>query len=526
MWVWMKGDSTNNLFSAVYGTKNVAASLNNPDGIYEGCEWKDKNGDFWLFGGVNGFNYENNSLWKYDINSNNWTWKAGANYNGGMAVYGTKGVPSVNNTPGARGWGIQCWVDTSGSLWLFGGYGMDANGVQGCLNDLWKFDITTSEWTWMSGSKYKCSPGNSGTKGVSSPLNMPRARNESNCTWVDKGNLWLYGGLDSVWNSLNDLWKYNISTNEWTWVWGSVNNNVAPNFGVKGMVSPTNDPGGRFSYTKYNDGAGNFYFLGNGISYPNSLLNDVWKYSLTNNDWTWMAGVNTVYYMGQYTIKCDTVAGDMPASKYEMRASWQHPSGLYFFGGIGNVSQYAVQNDLWHYNPKNNLYTWVSGGDSNDPFVYGRYGTKGTPSNSNIPSARTGSSAWTDNSGDLWLYGGLFWDTIGMNNWKFKNDLWKYSPNEDCIKSPITTNTTSQDILFDESIKIYPNPTKNKLNISFNDDHQRTITIMNVLGEDVLILIVKNKDITLETELLQNGLYFLEINKGSKLSVHKIIIHK
>ena len=49
---------------------------------------------------------------------------------------------------------------------------------------------------------------------------------------------------------------------------------------------------------------------------------------------------------------------------------------------------------------------------------------------------------------------------------------------------------------------------------------------MNVLGEDVLILIVKNKDITLETELLQNGLYFLEINKGSKLSVHKIIIHK
>ena len=43
--------------------------------------------------------------------------------------------------------------------------------------------------------------------------------------WKDSnGNLWLFGGqgfdANSNWNSLNDLWKFNPSTNQWAWMGG------------------------------------------------------------------------------------------------------------------------------------------------------------------------------------------------------------------------------------------------------------------------------------------------------------------
>ncbi len=37
-------------------------------------------------------------------------------------------------------------------LWLFGGFGIDSTGESGLLNDLWEFNPSTLEWTWMGGS--------------------------------------------------------------------------------------------------------------------------------------------------------------------------------------------------------------------------------------------------------------------------------------------------------------------------------------------------------------------------------------
>jgi len=44
------------------------------------------------------------------------------------------------------------WTDSNGNFWLFGGYGFDSGGNYGSLNDLWEFNPTTNEWTWMGGS--------------------------------------------------------------------------------------------------------------------------------------------------------------------------------------------------------------------------------------------------------------------------------------------------------------------------------------------------------------------------------------
>ena len=56
---------------------------------------------------------------------------------GNAGVYGTQGIASVSNTPGARSDAVS-WTDNAGDLWLFGGRQQDSNG-DGMLNDLWRY---------------------------------------------------------------------------------------------------------------------------------------------------------------------------------------------------------------------------------------------------------------------------------------------------------------------------------------------------------------------------------------------------
>ena len=69
-----------------------------------------------------------NDLWKYS--NGEWTWISGINIIDVVGLYGIKGFPSTSNYPGAResmGFGI----DTSGSIWIFGGFGFDSAHNQG-----------------------------------------------------------------------------------------------------------------------------------------------------------------------------------------------------------------------------------------------------------------------------------------------------------------------------------------------------------------------------------------------------------
>jgi hypothetical protein len=134
-----------------------------------------------------------------------WAWMGGSSslgFNSGRAgVYGTLGASSPTNIPGGREQSAS-WKDASGNMWLFGGYGYDANGTGGQLNDLWKFDSTkgtSGEWTWMSGSTTTPpgisasfpygEPGVYGTLGKASPDNTPGGR-EQTVSWKDaSGNL-------------------------------------------------------------------------------------------------------------------------------------------------------------------------------------------------------------------------------------------------------------------------------------------------------------------------------------------------
>jgi N-acetylneuraminic acid mutarotase len=145
---------------------------------------------------------------------------------GQPGVYGTQGQPSAANIPGGR-LGAVSWTDKEGNFWLFGGGGLDSAETFGFLNDLWEFDPSTKEWTWVSGSNTIAAfnggqPGIYGQQGTPAATNIPGGRSGA-LGWTDtNGNLWLFGGagFDAADRNgnLNDLWEFSRSTREWTWV--------------------------------------------------------------------------------------------------------------------------------------------------------------------------------------------------------------------------------------------------------------------------------------------------------------------
>jgi N-acetylneuraminic acid mutarotase len=357
---------------------------------------------------------------------NEWAWVNGPSTPTNNGVYGTLGVAAASNFPGGRQTPTT-WTDTSGNLWLFGGFGLDSVGSVLPMNDLWRFGA--GQWTWMGGSNSGGHGGTYGTLGVPAMSNIPGARSEA-VGWTDAaGNFWLFGGngFDSAGDegSLNDLWKY--SAGEWTWMGGSDLTVQQGIYGMLGVPSANNIPGSRFGAVSWIDSAGNFWLFG-GISIDSNgragQLNDLWKY--TNGEWTWESGSNVVDQEGTYGTQGTPAPGNVPGAR-DWAVSWIDSSGsLWVFGGVGfdSTGVIGILNDLWKFS--NGQWTWMSG--SSLANQAGVYGTRGMPSPVNVPGYRQLAISWTDSSGNFWLFGGNGVDSasgVGL-----LNDLWKYSNGE------------------------------------------------------------------------------------------------
>lgn len=436
-WVWMKGDSVSgNPNSYVrYGLKGVPDVANNPGGRYESAEWTDKKGNLWLFSGSS---LSANDLWKYDPVSNKWTWMNGDST--AVPNYGIKGVMSPNNQPGARGWGVTTWTDTSGNLWMFGGL-----SEEGYWNDLWKYDVNANQWIWMHGSKFPSQKAVFGVKGIPALANTPSSRNQTSCAWVDdQNNLWFYGGngyCNAGFGLLNDLWKYNIVMNQWTWMGGKDAINVPPTYGQKGVAASTNNPGSRMIYSNWRDNKNNLWLFG-GMQSNDVFLNDLWKYNINADQWTWVSGNNTPNEPIKYSSTCVPDSLNMPGGRDENRTEWTDDCGnFWFYGGeMYNGVYPVVLGDIWKYNPSINQWSLMAI-DKKEAV----YGTMGTPSYANTPGARMGSLGWKNESG-FWLWGGF-----KTNAWECSNELWKYIP--DAPKANFTFNITScgNEVIFADS---------------------------------------------------------------------------
>ena len=421
---WMSGSNALNQ-PAVYGSKGVPNPGNIPGARYASAGWANNSGNLWLFGGYGGGGFLND-FWQYNINSDQWTWLGGSESINTPGVYGTMGVESTTNMPGSR-YLSASWVDQAGNFWLFGGYGYNYQNYRNVLNDLWKYDINTHQWVWMSGTMNLNSPGVYGEKGVESAGNVPGGR-LSAVSWADsQGNLWLFGGsIPGSSIEYNDLWKYSINSGKWTWMSGSSSANEKGSYGTIGIESSDNVPGARDSSNTWIDAAGNLWlFGGNGYSSTSFFadsLNDLWKYDVNSGNWVWMSGSKDLNQLGVYGILQVPSSSNVPGARYKA-ASWQDNYGnFWIFGGDASQSNASVSlNDLWQYNPKTGIWTWIAG--ANLINQGGSYGAIGVGSIGNIPGARYSEVSWQE-SGNLWLFSGLGFPALN-NESGYLNDLWK-----------------------------------------------------------------------------------------------------
>ena len=281
-WTWTGGSSQRNP-SAVYGILQTPAAANTPGGRSGAVRWATPDGGIWVFGGSGvdstGHDGTFSDLWELNPATGEWTWMAGPDKTEQSGVYGSLGAAAAGNSPGARSAAVS-WTDSKGSLWLFGGEGFDSAGKIGYLNDLWLFNPSSKEWTWMGGSNTlptcpstnSCGPqGVYGTLGTASSVNVPGGRAGA-VGWTDStGNFWLLGGrvyvvyLNGWTGYLNDLWKFNPTTSQWTWMGGSSTvTGLAGAPGIYGTLQTPgteNVPGSRQGSVSWTDSTGNLWLL-------------------------------------------------------------------------------------------------------------------------------------------------------------------------------------------------------------------------------------------------------------------------
>jgi hypothetical protein len=309
-WIWQGGSlagSTTNVNGAAahYGAQNVPAVGNIPGGRWAAATFTDAAGaNVWFFGGQGVDSTGNivllNDLWEYNIAGRTWTWVSGSNVGNKNGVYGTQGTPAGTNFPGGRQNAVL-WVDASGKVWLFGGFGFDSVGTGAplgdTLNDLWEF--SGGQWTWVSGSNVANQNGTYGTQTLPAATNVPGSRWGA-MQWTDaSSNLWFFGGwgYGSVTSHpqgyLNDIWEYQHSSGQWIWWKGSNDvNQVGQYLNNNGLAYVLNVVGGRRGAAMWppnpqaclTDGGACYAWVFGGYGFDATAssspdyLNDVWTY--------------------------------------------------------------------------------------------------------------------------------------------------------------------------------------------------------------------------------------------------------
>ncbi len=219
-WVWESGEQGQNA-TGNYGTRGVANAANVPPARLLTACWKDGQQNLYLFSGST-YNSSFNDLWRYNIQTRQWTWldgNAGPGMNGGSDdVYC---IPDSDLRLRSRtAFGVAPFdAGCAHVYWGLGGGRPILAPLQDHLyNDLWLINADKQTWTKVKGhSTGSPVPYHYGTKGVPDPDNLPKARYNP-CLWTDKtGNLFLFGGgVPLPGNNtpipyavgINDLWKF------------------------------------------------------------------------------------------------------------------------------------------------------------------------------------------------------------------------------------------------------------------------------------------------------------------------------
>lgn len=208
--------------------------------------------------------------------------------------------------------------------------------------------FTNRNWTWISGSNAGGFTGSFGTRGVESASNRPPARVGSSMVYHPETNS-IYMGYGAVGSGLADFWRFNLTSNRWTWLAGSSTQNAFGVYGTRGVAASTTYPGTRYRSSMVIGDNGQIYIFG-GSGFIGSwgkssvieclyltllgYLNDLWQYNIATNWYTWLTGSNTLNNVGSYGTQSVEASSNVPGARHSMGVVYHsRTTSIYVYGG-------------------------------------------------------------------------------------------------------------------------------------------------------------------------------------------------
>ena len=223
-----------------------------------------------------------------------------------------------------------------------------------------------------------------------------------------------------------------------TWVSGSNTTDAKGAYGIQGVPAATNVPGSRDAGVAWTDASGNLWLFGGFTGYAGSLdmtvgnfTNELWKYSPSSGQWTWVGGSNTDCPQGVYGLQGVASTTNVPGARVATM-NWMDASGnVWLYGGAGCDSgaggTFIMYDDFWKFSPSSGEWTWIGG--STTSYLRPVYGTEGVAAATNSPGARNDAATWMDANGNMFMFGGEGGDlSNGSIGSAFHNDIWEYLP--------------------------------------------------------------------------------------------------
>ena len=353
-WLWVSGSNVTNQNA----TQTVPAARSQHTAAIDTT-----NNTMWIFGGFGNGKFLND-IWHVSLTQSIQTPFVWVSHGQGRTQNGQ--YVGRSQWSGARlghVWAMD--ADKTNVLYMFGGSGYDATGILGEMQDLWMLTVSESKgvnFTFLGGSTVAgINGGNYGTLLVPSSTNQPGSRHNSAMATLS-GSIWIFGGQGYASNGnahiqpLSDLWMYNLTINQWTWMAGFSTAGTGVEFGVYPSIAGTFNgtmyyPGPRYGHIMTFDQIGNLWLAqGNGIASVANItgdLSDLWEYtaSSTTRQWTWWLGspfvnesLDSPTYPGDRRYSAATVASD---------DTW------YSYGGnevIGINSETGILSDTFKWN--------------------------------------------------------------------------------------------------------------------------------------------------------------------------------
>jgi hypothetical protein len=231
---WIRLSTTTNALPAPFGNRGVAYSQSSskPTSRIHSSFWN-VDDMLYIFGGTYDFAIMFNDMWTFNVSSLMWTWVNG-NYSGnGLMTQSTVTIlgnaynsnsPLSSVWPPARFRSISWTFQQNSSLFFIGGHGIFNDSTSPYFNtsedwwqrqgnDIWRYDIRTGFWHWISGSSLTRpsfslkSNGDAMDYPPSVESTIPHTE-----TWEE--NLWLINPA-TYWDSISYMWFYNSTSSTW-----------------------------------------------------------------------------------------------------------------------------------------------------------------------------------------------------------------------------------------------------------------------------------------------------------------------